>query len=172
MAKKEGDLSPSSTISTHDLIPARPTPQPSLRLLFSYCTRRDAYLLLLPAVLVSLAAGGVAPFMTYVIGQAFNAFATFPLTTTPDQKDKDALMHEITIVALELIGLAGGALALSGVMSSLWLWVGERITMRIRHRVFAAITAREMEWFDLLGQSDDASSENVGAGGLMAKFTR
>lgn len=169
MAKSDGDVAPASA----PLHPAPTTPTPSLRLLFTHCTRRDALTLLLPAILVSLAAGGVAPFMTYVIGQAFNAFASFPVTSTPDHAAQQALMHDMGIVALELVGLAGGALALSGVMSSLWLWVGERIVMRVRHRVFTAITSREMEWFDLLGEvKSDEESESVGAGGLMAKFTR
>jgi hypothetical protein len=37
-------------------------------------------LLFLPAALVSLISGGVAPFMTIAVGQAFDAFAKFPLS--------------------------------------------------------------------------------------------
>ena len=116
--------------------------------------------------------------MTLVIGNAFNALATFPAIVSPTEHDKHKLVHDVGIVALELIALAAGSLALSSIMSSLWLWAGERIVMRIRSRVFAAVTSRDMEWFDLLGggneakSTDDQVSENVGAGGLMAKFTR
>ncbi|KAG8704285.1 hypothetical protein FRC08_002326, partial [Ceratobasidium sp. 394] len=65
-------------------------PAPSLKLLFAHCTRRDVFTLLLPAIFVSVVSGGVAPFMTRVIGQAFDAFAAFPspvvqATLSPDE---------------------------------------------------------------------------------------
>jgi ATP-binding cassette subfamily B (MDR/TAP) protein 1 len=146
-------------------------PSPSIALLFSYCSRRDALLGVCPAVLVSLAAGGIAPFMTHVIGQAFQALATF--TTADDPHARQQLTHTMGIVALELVGLALGTLAFSSLMSSIWLWLGERIVRRLRHEVFMAVTTREIEWFDLLGENkSDKDDESIGAGGLMAKFAR
>jgi len=146
-------------------------PSPSIALLFSYCTRRDALLGVFPAVIVSLAAGGIAPFMTHVIGQAFQAMAAF--TTADDLHARQQLNHTMGIVALQFIGLAFGTLAFSSLMSSMWLWVGERIVMRLRHEVFVAVTSRDIEWFDLLGENKaNGDDESVGAGGLMAKFAR
>lgn len=146
-------------------------PSPSIALLFSHCTRRDVLLGVFPAVIVSLAAGGIAPFMTHVIGQAFQAMATF--TTADDPQARQQLTHTMGIVSLSFVGLALGTLAFSSLMSTIWLWVGERIVMRLRHEVFLAVTSRDIEWFDLLGENkSNGDDESVGAGGLMAKFAR
>ncbi|KAF8323853.1 hypothetical protein DL93DRAFT_2222741 [Clavulina sp. PMI_390] len=163
---------PNATPTTDDHQDYAP-PSPSISLLFSFCSRRDIWLGLVPAIIVSLAAGGLAPFMTFVVGQAFDAFANF---TNPSDPGASALMlHRISIVSLELIGLAIGQLVFSSLTSTIWLWLGEQVVLRVRQRMFHAITVREIEWFDLLGEnnnSDDQNAEAIGAGGLMAKFTR
>ncbi|KZT00697.1 P-loop containing nucleoside triphosphate hydrolase protein [Laetiporus sulphureus 93-53] len=157
--------------------PVSSPPQPSVRLLFSLVSRRDFYCLLLPAILTSMLAGGVAPFMTYVIGESFDAFANFPTTPNPSQAAKKQLLHGVGIAALELVGLAFGALALSTITSSLWIWTGERNLMAVRKEVYAAVTQKEMVWFDTkMGSEDSVTTTDgdgpVGAGGLMARFAR
>lgn len=181
------DLSPSprtSISSAADVKPfILPTPapahpvkpiQPSLRLLFSLLSPRQCFLLLLPAVISSLVAGGIAPFMTYLIGQVFAAYAQYPLSGAT-QQDKDLLLHHVGIAALELVALAVGSLVLSSVTSSLWIWTGERNLLALRRRVYHAVTSKEMVWFDAkIGAQSESSEEQgpLGAGGLMAKFTR
>ncbi|KIK97394.1 hypothetical protein PAXRUDRAFT_824978 [Paxillus rubicundulus Ve08.2h10] len=170
---------PSPTTSTHDIPPA-PAPAPTIKLLFSFLTPRRKLVLLAPAVASSVAAGGLAPFMTYVIGQSFNAFAAFPLTPDPPQSAKDALLRGVGLAALELVALGIGALLMSSVTSSLWIWTGEYNVVELRKMVYKAIVHKEMEWFDRqMGSEDpanvqDASGEGapIGAGGLMAKFAR
>ncbi|KAJ7097851.1 P-loop containing nucleoside triphosphate hydrolase protein [Mycena belliarum] len=157
--------------------PPTNAPAPSLRLLFSLIPRRQRLLLLAPAIASSLVAGAIAPFMTLVIGQAFDAFAKFPLTPSPPQSAKDALLHSMATAAFELIGLAVGSVALSSVMSSLWIWTGEHNVMALRKRVYAAVTQKDMVWFDtkMGAEGSIQSAEDhapLGAGGLMAKFTR
>ncbi|THH19333.1 hypothetical protein EW146_g1804 [Bondarzewia mesenterica] len=152
-------------------------PNPSFRLLFSLLSRRDFFLLVLPAIISSVIAGGIAPFMTYVVGQVFNTFAQFPLTSDPPQEAKDALLRGVGLSAIELIGLAVGALALSSLTSSLWIWTGERNTMLLRKKVYQSVTSKDMIWFDTkMGAEDSVQSSEgdgpVGAGGLMAKFAR
>ncbi|KAG6814573.1 hypothetical protein H0H92_000101 [Tricholoma furcatifolium] len=177
-------LSPRNSIdSVNDLkLPApvsQPTPasnplQPSLRLLFSLLPTRYCLFLLLPAVFSSLIAGGIAPFMTYVVGQTFAAFAQYPLTN-PTQEDKDQLLHGVGIAAIELVALAVGALTLSSITSCLWIWTGERNLLAIRRRVYDAVTSKDMVWFDAkLGAGSESTQDQgpLGAGGLMAKFTR
>ena len=160
--------------------PATPSPpygpQPSLRLLFSLISQRDVYTLLLPAIATSIIAGGVAPFMTHVVGQVFDAFAEFPLTGATSQ-EKSTLRHDVGIAAVELVALAAGAIALGSITSALWIATGERNVMRLRRKVYDAVTTREMEWFDTKMGADDSvmTTEGdgpVGAGGLMAKFTK
>lgn len=120
--------------------------------------------------------------MTFVIGQAFDAFAKFPLTANPPQAAKDALLRTVGIAALELVGLAVGSLALGSVTSSLWIWTGEVNVGALRRKVYRGVMSKEMGWFDSrMGSLDGAEAQvasgddsegPVGAGGLMAKFTR
>ncbi|KAI5887715.1 P-loop containing nucleoside triphosphate hydrolase protein [Schizophyllum commune H4-8] len=166
--------STTSRHSTHEsaapLSPSAPAatgaPAPSIRLLFSSLSRKDVLCLLLPALLSSIVAGGVAPFMTYVIGQSFNAFAQFPLTPSPPQSAKDALLHTVGISALELLGLAVGSIALGSLTSCLWIWTGERNVLGFRRRVYTAVAHKPIAWFDT------AVAPGEGAGGMMATFAR
>jgi ATP-binding cassette subfamily B (MDR/TAP) protein 1 len=103
--------------------------------------------------------------MTYVIGQAFDAFAKFPLDPNPPQDARNALLQSVGMAALELLGLAVGSIALGSVTSSLWIWTGERNTMVLRKAIYHSISKKEMAWFD-----NHLNEQN--AGGLMAKFTR
>ncbi|KAI5891119.1 uncharacterized protein SCHCODRAFT_02504318, partial [Schizophyllum commune H4-8] len=133
--------------------------------------RRDVLCLLLPALLSSIIAGGVAPFKTYVIGQSFNVFVQFPLTPNPPQSAKDALMHTVGINALELLGLAVGSIALgsialSSLTSCLWIWTGERNVLGFRRRVYAAFAHKPIAWFDT------TVARGEGAGGIMATSAR
>lgn len=144
-------------------------PTPSLKLLFSFLTRHDLYFLVCPAIAAAMASGAVAPFMTLVVGNVFDAFARFPLSN-PTQDDKNTLRHDIGVTALELLGLALGALALSSITSCLWIWTGERNLLAVRKRVYNAVTRKELVWFDT--QTGKDTDDSLGAGGLMAKFTR
>ncbi|TFK17892.1 hypothetical protein FA15DRAFT_675726, partial [Coprinopsis marcescibilis] len=166
------------------------TIQPNIPLLFSLLTARHRVTLLIPAIVTSLVSGGIAPFLTFVVGQAFDAFAKFPLTTNPPQEAKDTLLKSVGLAALSLVGLAFGSLALGSITSCLWIWTGEVNTGELRKRVYVGVMGKEMGWFDSrMGSSegeetvkekkegDEEEEENVddgpvGAGGLMAKFSR
>lgn len=166
----------SSAAPTNPL-PDGPLPQPSIRLLFSLVPRRDFYLIVLPAIVTSILAGGVAPFMTYVVGESFNAFANFPTTPNPPDSAKTSLLHGVGFAAIELVGLAVGALALSSITSSLWIWTGERNLMAVRKKVYTAVTRKDMVWFDTKMGAEDSvqvveGDGPLGAGGLMARFAR
>lgn len=132
---------------------------------------------MLPAFVSSMVAGGIAPFMTQVIGQSFDAFAQFPLTPNPPQAAKDALLHGVGLAAIQLVALSVGAMALSSLTSSLWIWIGEYNTMVLRKKVYHAVTGKDMLWFDTkMGAEGTVTTEDeqgpMGAGGLMAKFAR
>lgn len=169
------DLSPRSSVSSlkAKLIPEIPTPVlpasqppvPSIRLLFSLFSPRHRLYLLLPAIISSIIAGAAAPAMTYVVGQAFEGFSTFPLGPDPPQAAKDALLRSVGLAALELLGLAVASVALSSITSSLWIWVGEHNAMQIRKAIYHSIAQKDMAWFDTQIDGQDA-------GGMMAKYTR
>ena len=148
-------------------------PAPSIRLLFSLIPRRHFLSLLFPAILTSMISGGIAPFMTIVVGQAFNGFAQF--TASPQSSaDKSTLLHQIGLSCLELIALAVGSIALGSLTSCLWIWVGEINAMNVRKTVYHNVVSKDMVWFDLHLQQgvDDNAQDPMGAGGLMAKFAR
>ena len=151
-------------------------PTPSVKLLFSLLPRRDLYLILLPAFLLSMVAGIVAPFMTLVLGNVFNIFANFCRIPSPTSSDRANLKHDIAMAALELLALAAGSLALSSLTSFFWILTGERNSLVIRQKVYASVSSREMAWFDTkMGAEDGAETSaegSTGAGGLMAKFAR
>ena len=169
-------LSPATSTSKLPLSSYKPL-QPSLALLFSPMSRRDMFCFFIPAVLISLISGGVAPFMTIAVGQAFDAFAKFPLSN-PTQEDKDKLLRGVGVSALTLLGLAAAALVLSSITSSLWIATGERNLRALRRRAYHVITNKEMVWFDKKMGSDDsvktADGEDgpIGAGGMMAQFIK
>jgi len=147
-------------------------PQPSFRLLLSLTAQNDA-IILVPALLAAICAAAMAPLMTVVVGQAFDTFARFPFTSKPSQEDRAELLRGIGQVAIYLAAIAAGAFVLSGALSALWIWFGERTVMRLRRLVYSAVASREMEWFDLGAGADQAEGEeSIGAGGLMAKFAR
>lgn len=151
-------------------------PKPSILLLFSLLPRRRSILLLIPAIISSVVAGGIAPFMTRVIGQAFDAFSNFPLTPDPPETAKMALLRSVGSAALQLIALAFGALAMGTIMSALWICVGENNVQALRQHVYETVANRNLEWFDrnMAVDVEDGTGDNgaVGAGGLMAKFSR
>jgi len=175
------DLKPETPAPAAAPAPAQPPLTPSLRLLFSLVSRKHVLCLILPAILSSVIAGGIAPFMTFVVGQAFDTFAQFPLTPNPPQSAKDALLRGVGLAALELIGLAFGSLALGSITSCLWIWAGEINAISLRKAVYTAVTQKDMVWFDThMGATEgtvEATAEDnqqgpIGAGGLMAKFSR
>lgn len=157
---------PPSTATNENDRPAT-TLTPSIRLLFSLLSRRHCLVLLLPAILSSFVAGGIAPFMTYVVGKAFDAFADHQISLS-----KQELLRGVGIASLELLALAVASLALGSLTSFLWIWTGELNVLALRKRVYEGVTSKEVVWFDLHMGTDDDSKDSIGAGGLMAKFSR
>jgi len=178
----ELNVSPRSSIESHETAEIKPvqpnvnsSPTPSIRLLFSLIPRHHCLILLIPAILTSMIAGGIAPFMTIVVGQAFNAFAQFPSSPLPPPAAaaaKATLLHQVGLSCLELIALAVGSIALGSLTSCLWIWVGEINAMSIRKVVYQGVVGKDMVWFDLHLGADENPQGPLGAGGLMAKFAR
>lgn len=178
MTQDDDLTTPTTTkkLSKHVLPPAAPLsapvdkpPKPSLQLLFSLFTRRDLFALVLPAVLASLASASIPPFMSVVIGDAYDVFSAYQSVEDPTPQDNALLLRGIGLAGLEFCAMAGGALVLSGVMSSLWVWVGEKNAMYLRRLVYTSVSDKDMEWYDK--NTDDKDGKNaVGAGGLMTQF--
>ena len=174
----------SGSIEEHDL-PKYIPPKGTVRLLFRNCTTQDILFRIVPPVILAAVAAIVPMYMTILVGDAFGAFSYFPLDarqSTP--QDRFKLMADIShsCLILTLVGLAGWVV--NCVMIGLWVRVGELIAHRLRGAVFESVMQRGMEWFDLgmglkaeeFAENKEAvgedAEENVGAGGLMSKFTR
>lgn len=125
-------------------------------------------------------------YMTILIGDAFGTFAVYPSTPSDaTSEDKSYLISQMSKYCAILGGIGAGGWFVFFLSTALWVRIGERVAYRLRKRVYDSVMARGMEWFDLgmgLKAEDledenmegvkDESQENVGAGGLMAKFTR
>ncbi|KAF7361389.1 hypothetical protein MSAN_01171800 [Mycena sanguinolenta] len=117
---------------------------------------------------------GIAPFMTVVIGHAFDAFSKFSAPPKSSDDPRELLLHRVGISAMQLVGLAVSSFLLSSLTSWLWIMTGEVNVLELRKRVYASVSAKDMMWFDT--RAFDASPHDeqgpLGAGGLMAQFTR
>ncbi|KAJ7902856.1 hypothetical protein B0H14DRAFT_3708328 [Mycena olivaceomarginata] len=141
--------------------------------LFSLLSRQQRLFHLAPAILSSVFTGGIAPFMTIVIGHAFDAFSNFSTPLAPSEGDpKELLVHRVGIAALQLVGLALGSFSLSSLTSYLWILTGEHNVLELRKRVYVSIAAKDMMWFDTRASDEQPSLDDeqgpLGAGGLMA----
>ncbi|KAG8836175.1 hypothetical protein FRC17_009518 [Serendipita sp. 399] len=157
------------TASTPATTTAYSAPKPSLQLLYSLFRKKDLFALVLPAFLTALAAAAIPPLMTIVVGDAYQVFSAYESTPNPTSHDKHLLIKGIGLAAIEFCVMGGCALLMSGVMSALWMWVGEKNVMYLRRHVYHAVSSRHMEWFDK-NSDENASSDAVGAGGLMSQF--
>ncbi|POW16106.1 hypothetical protein PSTT_01616, partial [Puccinia striiformis] len=81
----------------------------SLIIIFSFTSKLDYVLLVLPAFLLSVLSGLLPAYMTILVGQAFQLFADYTIATiaatgsdTLIEQAKDTLRHEIGEVAIKL----------------------------------------------------------------------
>lgn len=181
---------PISTMQDHpDLYPDTPTPlaltplpsalpaiRARFRLLLSLSNRKDFLLILLPATVLSIAASLTPPYMSSVIGDAFEIFALYPLVTVnATQAQRDALNSGIREKSTLLAAAGLYAVVINYAKTVMWQWHGEMIAGKLRQKVFEGVQTKRMEWFDLgmgLREDDTIDGETIGAGGLMAKFTK
>ncbi|KAL7422237.1 ATP-dependent permease [Cryptotrichosporon argae] len=165
-----------SPTSTEEVVAPAPTPvKPSFRRLFTLAPVRHRILYLLPAVVFSLLCGAVPPYMTLVIGSAFSAFEAYPLDTlTATAADKHTLMSSVSSTSLKLTVAGILALVFNYLKGVAWYRFSEVTTACLREIIFEGVQGKPMEWYDTgMGMGEDAvGKDSVGAGGLMARFTR
>lgn len=172
--------------------PAGPPPlyKPTIKLLFSYSTRKEKLTLLLPACILSIGAGIMPPIMTFVLGDAFALFADYQTalsyqSTLPESlremisKANADLKSGMITVAIKFIMLGVFIVILTTAGMALWIVHGERVARRLRMAVYLGVSRKPMAWFDLgmgkrPGQADsagDETAENESSGGLMGRFS-
>ena len=146
------------------------TPNPTVITLFSLLPRNYLFLLAF-AICLSSVSGGLAPFMTYVVGQVFDAFGAFSAISKPSPTDRSTLLRSVGISSLQLLGLAFGSIILGSATSYVWIWTGEVNTMTVRKHVFRAVMEQDLFWFDSQTVNERGDGP-VGSGGLMTKFSK
>ncbi|WWC85289.1 uncharacterized protein L201_000151 [Kwoniella dendrophila CBS 6074] len=174
-------LSKDSPQKGNTVVPVRPT----FRKLYSLSSRKEYLLFLLPALLLSILACLIAPYMSLVIGDAFAVFAAYPFFTgNATELDKKTLRDGVNKTCLKLTIAGILALLINYFRGVFWVWYGESVAAKLRDLVYINVSDKSMEWFDLgmgmsgrddqqdSADSNDENSEAVGAGGLMSKFTR
>lgn len=136
---------PASTLDQHlDLIPSAPlrsippkrsavTPiRPTFRGLFALSRPRDYLLHLFPAVIVSIAASLIQPYMSIIIGNAFAVFTAYPLNTrTATGEDMAVFIRGIRSTTIELSVAGGLSVLLNYLKGALWLQHGESLVSRL-----------------------------------------
>ncbi|BEI86575.1 hypothetical protein CcaverHIS002_0608620 [Cutaneotrichosporon cavernicola] len=153
--------------------PPPPPIQPSFRQFYSLIPIGPRLGYLLPAIMASLVAAAVQPFISTVIGSAFGALAAFPPYQAATHEQKVTLLRVVGTASLKLVG-AGGVFALSeyGVFVG-WTYFGETSTAYLRRRVYDGVRSKSMAWYDTgMGTAEAAGGDAVGSGGLMGKFAR
>lgn len=80
--------------------------------MYSFLTVRQRVFVLIPAIVSSIVAGSVAPLMTRVVGQVFDAFARSDLSS-------------ISLYVIQLVGLGCASILLSSITSLLWISTAE-----------------------------------------------
>ncbi|SPO30837.1 related to STE6 - ABC transporter [Ustilago trichophora] len=160
--------------------------KPALRLLFTFLTTRDVLLLLVPAVLCSIAVGMIPTAMSKVVGKAFDEFTLYNPTSQPAHLIPHSInhhfLHEILTVVYLLIGLAAGTFIISTISVSAWICLGERTAARVRSALFASVMAKKFAWYDTGmglkstndqdGEEDEDDDVEISPAGLMTKVAR
>ncbi|KAH9458339.1 hypothetical protein Pst134EB_010646 [Puccinia striiformis f. sp. tritici] len=168
----------------------------SLIIIFSFTSKLDYVLLVLPAFLLSVLSGLLPAYMTILVGQAFQLFADYTIATIAAtgsdsliEQAKDTLRHEIGEVAIKLVCLGLATFLLSLITHTLWAINGSKICEKIQAAVYDSVSQRELGWFEngmktryqfLDEESEDIESRPAGdrfltsqsPAGLMARFAR
>lgn len=178
---------PPSTLNDHPdlLLPFDDPPKlsnlvepipPTFKGLFYFSQTRDWVLCFLPAFICSCTAALVQPYMSKVIGEVFDVFVGFPTDAalaTPE--DRARLSSGVAQNTIKLCVAGAAALALNYAKGAFWQRHGEAVVDRLRKAVYAGVQNKSMAWYDLgmgMREEDQEEGESIGAGGLMAKFTR
>ncbi|WVQ71433.1 hypothetical protein IAR50_000970 [Cryptococcus sp. DSM 104548] len=153
--------------------------RPRFRRLFTFTTWRDYLFVFFPGVALSIVAALIQPYMSVVIGDAFEIFAAFPMVLSAvTEADRQTLKAGVRDTCIKLTVAGVLALVLNYCKGIMWTIYGETVANRLREKVFKGVQDKSMKWYDLgMGMREEEQGEGkendaVGAGGLMTKFNR
>lgn len=186
--RKVHNFPPSASTPSDAAPPERRKPAitPTIALLFSLTSRASTFAIVIPATVLSVVAGLIPPYMTQVIGVAFEAFTTYSVISAQSPsalvlaQARTELLRSTRNSSIQFAGLAGLVLIASTASIGLWVINGERVARALRREVFMGVSARSLAWFDTgmgAGEKQDTpvgedSESGQGVGGLMGRFAR
>ncbi|KAL1792862.1 hypothetical protein ACET3X_009369 [Alternaria dauci] len=117
--------------------------------LFRYATAKDK-LIMVVALIASIAAGAVMPLMTIVYGNFAGSFTSFSVDAVAAAKFQD----QINQYTLYFVYLGIGSFVTSYISIIGFSYTGERITRAIRELYLRAIFRQNIAFFDFLGSGE------------------
>ncbi|KAG9185384.1 ATP-binding cassette, subfamily B (MDR/TAP), member 1 [Alternaria panax] len=117
--------------------------------LFRYATAKDKVIMVV-ALLASIAAGAVMPLMTLVYGNFAGSFTSFSVDAVAAGKFED----QINQYTLYFVYLGIGSFVTSYISIMGFSYTGERITRAIRELYLRAIFRQNIAFFDFLGSGE------------------
>ncbi|KAI4739353.1 putative ABC transporter [Aureobasidium sp. EXF-12298] len=113
---------------------------PPWRALFFFTTKSHLTCLFI-GLAAALAAGGITPAQSYLLGKAFDAFTS---SSSPN-----AVLRSVTNYTIYLTALGVGSWLVHFVFFSAWLAFGELQANSARERLFLGMLGKEIEWYDM-----------------------
>lgn len=110
------------------------------RALFFFTTKSHLTCLFI-GLAAALAAGGITPAQSYLLGKAFDAFTS---SSSPN-----AVLKSVTNYTIYLAALGVGSWLVHFVFFSAWLAFGELQANSARERLFLGMLGKEIEWYDM-----------------------
>ncbi|KAI8930845.1 hypothetical protein NX059_011865 [Plenodomus lindquistii] len=117
--------------------------------LFRYASRKDIIVMIL-ALIASIAAGAVMPLMTLVYGSFAGTFTSFSV----DANAASTFQDQINTFTLYFVYLGVGSFVTSYISIVGFSYTGERITQQIRELYLRAIFRQNIAFFDFLGSGE------------------
>lgn len=112
--------------------------------LFAF-TRKPHLLVLLPAILLSLAAGLILPVTAIFFGRVFNNFSDY----AAGKIEATIFTRELTGNIYALLVLGAATFVLKGGLFNFWLQFGEMQARCVREELFRTLLEKDLEWYDL-----------------------
>ncbi|KAI5254017.1 putative ABC transporter [Aureobasidium subglaciale] len=106
-----------------------------------FFTARSHLTCLIIGLVAALAAGGITPAQSYLLGKAFNAFTS---SSSPS-----AVLRSVTNYTIYLLALGVGSWLVHFIFFSAWLAFGELQANSARERLFLGMINKDVEWYDM-----------------------
>ena len=124
--------------------------------LFNYTSKTHSVILVL-ALIISVASGIIVPALALFFGKIFNYFTRFGA----GQIDGLDLKQDVSNYAYYLVGLGCASGLLNACFYMLWMIFGELQAKGAREKLFNGMIEKEMEWYDRLNAGISTHSSRL-----------